>query len=536
LIALLAIGCGDPPMPPAAADAPAGPPPAIPTGEVVLGLAAEPDSLNPYLATRSVTRDVAYSLYSTLIEEQDDFRDGPPSFRPALARWWEVSADGLTVTFHLHPDASWSDGEPLTAADVRFSWQAAIHPDVAWLAADVKQDIRDVEVVDDHTVRFRFLRRSPYQLMDANDGVILPRHVWSAIPFTEWRQAPAARDPIVSGPFRLARWQPGQLLELVPNPSHYDPARPRLASVAFRIMPDPVAGLEQLLAGQLDFWDRIDPRQADRVRAAPGVTLRRYPDRYYGFIAWNCSREPFRSAEVRRAMTLALDRERIADTVLPGTARVASGPIPPALGDRLAARSPLPHDPAAAAALLDAAGWRDGDGDGIRERSGRPLAFDLIFNSDTPYREDIALLAQEDLAAIGVQVRPVRLERRTYGARGRDGDFDAFIGGWRLPTKLDLAPLFASRAATEGVNFGRFASDRLDAILEQAAAAPDRATALTALGEALDLLAAEQPCTFLYWQDRLVGLSRRIRGARPNAQSSLDRLADWWVTGPAPGR
>ena len=177
LLIVLATGCGGPEetRSPAAA-APVERP--VRGGTAVIGISADLDSLNPYLSRQALTRDVAYQIFETLMEEQADFGDGPPSFRPALAASWDVSGDGLAITFHLREDAVWSDGVPVTAADVRFSWQAAVHPDVAWLGAEAKEFIRDVEVVDTHTVRFHFTRVYPYQLMDANDGVILPRHIW----------------------------------------------------------------------------------------------------------------------------------------------------------------------------------------------------------------------------------------------------------------------------------------------------------------------------------------------------------------------
>ncbi|MCZ6650811.1 MAG: ABC transporter substrate-binding protein [Acidobacteria bacterium] len=500
-------------------------------GTAVLGLTADLDALNPYLSVRASTRDVAYNIYASLMEEQADFQDGPPSFNPDLAQSWEQSKDNLAITFHLRPEAVWSDGTPITAEDVRFTQEAAVHPDVAWLAADVKKEITHVEVLDSHTVRFTFSRPYPYQLMDANDGVILPSHVWSRIPFSRWRSDGPRVPDVVSGPFRMRRWTAGQSIELEANPRYYDPRRPGLGHVAFRILPDAVSGFEQFLAGHLDFWDRVDPRQMDRVLQTTGVALRRYPDRYYGFIGWNCRRRPFTDPRVRRALTLAMDRERIVRDIFRGVARVASGPVPPVFGTRLSGRPPLPHDPPQAMALLDAAGWPAGGANGLRHAGERTLSFELQVNADAPWRRDMALMIQEDLRRIGVEVTIVSLERGTYGASHRTGEFDAYIGGWRLPTKIDLATTFSTRAVEDGVNFGGYSNPALDELLARIAGAPDFTSSLPALEHALDILQEDRPYTFLYWQDRLVGVSTRIKGAQPNAQSALFRLADWSLTG-----
>lgn len=501
------------------------------SGIAVLGLTADLDTLNPYLSVRAATRDVAYNIYASLMEEQADFQDGPPSFKPDLAQRWESSEDNLAITFYLRPEAVWSDGTPITAEDVRFTQEAAVHPDVAWLAADVKKEIALVEVLDRHTVRFTFSRSYPYQLMDANDGVILPSHIWSRIPFSRWRSDGPRVPGVVSGPFRIRRWTPGQSIELEANPRYYDPLRPRLGHVAFRILPDAVSGFEQFLAGHLDFWDRVDPRQMERVLQTAGVNLRRYPDRYYGFIGWNCRRRLFSDSRVRRALTLGIDRERITRDIFRDVARVASGPVPPVFGTHLSRRQPLPHDPGQAMALLDAAGWTADGASGLRHRGGETLSFELQVNADAPWRRDMALMIQEDLRRIGVEVTIISLERGTYGASHRTGEFDAYIGGWRLPTKIDLATTFSTRAVRDGVNFGGYSNPALDEFLESIAGAPDFASSLPAIESALDILQQDQPYTFLYWQDRLVGISKRIQGARPNAQSALFRLADWSLAG-----
>jgi peptide/nickel transport system substrate-binding protein len=531
LLIVLAAGCGGPEE----TRTPAALSPAEPVdrpvrgGTAVIGISADLDSLNPYLSRQALTRDVAYQIFETLMEEQADFGDGPPSFEPALAASWDISGDGLAITFHLRKDAVWSDGVPVTAADVRFSWQAAVHPDVAWLGAEAKEFIRDAEVVDTHTVRFHFTRVYPYQLMDANDGVILPRHIWEPIPFDEWRTSRLDREPVCSGPFRVERWAPGQFIELARNERHDLPGRPLLDRVVFLVIPDAASGLEQLLAGEIDFWDKIEPRHMERLQRQPDVLLHRYPDRYYGFLAWNCVRPLFSDPEVRRALTLAMDRQRIVADLFRGTAEPASGPIPPLYWAHDGTLKPYPHDPAAARQLLEAAGWIDRDGDGWRDRNGVPFRFELQVNAESSLRQDMALMIQEDLRQVGLDVQPVVLERRTAGALQRAHDFDAFIGGWRLPTKVDLAVTFATASVEEGVNYGRYSNDELDALLAQSEQAADFRDAKPLLDRAQRLLRRDQPYTFLYWRERLVAFSTLVRDVQPNSQSPLFHLDQWWI-------
>ena len=219
-------------------------------------------------------------------------------------------------------------------------------------------------------------------------------------------------------------------------------------------------------------------------------------------------------------------------SVKPGPAArsiTASGPIPPLYWAHDRALKPHPHDPAAARELLETASWRDRDGDGWRDRDGVPFRFELQVDAESSVRQDMALMIQEDLRQVGLDVQPVVLERRTAGARRRAHDFDAFIGGWRLPTKVDLAVTFATSAVEEGVNYGRYSSDELDSLLDQSEQAADFRDAKPLLDRAQQILRQDQPYTFLYWRERLVAFSTRVRDVQPNSQSPLFHLDQWWI-------
>jgi ABC-type transport system substrate-binding protein len=138
-------------------------------GSVVLGWTAEPASVNEVISASSVVTDeVLFRMFLHLVEEQPDFEEHPPTFAPQLARSYEWSADHKALTFHLRDDAVWSDGVPITAEDVRWTWQAQTNPEVGWDSSFMKEGIKDVEVVDSHTVRFHYDRVYSKQLLDAN--------------------------------------------------------------------------------------------------------------------------------------------------------------------------------------------------------------------------------------------------------------------------------------------------------------------------------------------------------------------------------
>src|SRR5436305_1872056 len=185
--ALLAVGCRQAPDRAAGPEAAAGKPRR--GGTVVTGWTAEPGGVNSLILPNSQpTNEMLFRLFLHLVEEQADFQRHPATFKPQLAESYDCSADHKTCTFHLRKDVVWSDGVPVTADDVRWTWVAQKNPDVAWELADSKRWITDVEVVDPHTVRFHFSRVYAKQLLDINEGPVFPKHAWEKLPFKEWRQ------------------------------------------------------------------------------------------------------------------------------------------------------------------------------------------------------------------------------------------------------------------------------------------------------------------------------------------------------------
>ena len=166
--------------------------PALDAHTLVVGTSAEPRTLNPVAITAAEGHQLAGLLFLKLVEEQDDFM----SFRPQLAESWRTSDDGLAVTFILRADARWADGEAVTAEDVRFSHEVYTDTTVAWPSANIKARIREVEVRDARTVVFHFTERYLYQVMDANDGVILPAHLLEGVARGELKNAPFGRAPV----------------------------------------------------------------------------------------------------------------------------------------------------------------------------------------------------------------------------------------------------------------------------------------------------------------------------------------------------
>lgn len=511
--ALLLAGCGES----AATRAPAG----RAGGTLVIGSISDADAWNEYVARQNVSVNLLRRIYLRLAQEQGDTKNHPPSFTPLLARSWTFSPDGTTLTFALR-DAVWSDGVPITAEDVRYTWQAQTSPEVAWSGAPAfKSHIRDVTAVDAHTVAFRFDRAYPEMLADAVEGGILPEHVFRAIPFSDWATHDWSKERVGSGPFLLDDWRPGEEIVLARNARYFEAGAPAVDRVVVRIVPD-VTNLEtQLLAGDVDLLDGVPPQDAARLEAAKGVTVIAYDNPMFDYIGWNGSKAPFDDPDVRRALTLAIDRKAIVDDLLYGYGRVSTGPLLSSWWSSDPTLAAWPYDPKEAERILAAKGYS----------SDRPLTFELMTNAGNRLREEVAVKVQAQLARVGVRATPRTVEMKTLRQRATSGAYDAYIAGWRFSGKLDLRGIFGSRAVPpQGNNVVFYRSPRADALFDAIDAAPSWTAARPLYARLARLLHRDQPYTFLYEGRRLAAAGPRARGVVIDVpQDPLARLERFTV-------
>jgi peptide/nickel transport system substrate-binding protein len=534
LFTLVLAGCGGPgekggETPPAQTAAPR------PGGTAVICWSAASTGVNE-LTTQgtAITTEIIRQLFLHLVEEQPDFEKHPPTMAPQLARSFDWSPDHKALTFHLREEAVWSDGVPVTADDVRWTWQAQINPDVAWGSAFMKDHIQEVEVVDPHTVRFHFDHPYAKQILDVNEGVILPKHAWEKLPFSKWHDSADwfVQNLVVDGPFKVAAWQPQQDVVLVRNERYWRKGHPYLDKVVIRNIPDVASQMTQLFSGDIDFMPQVQTADMGRIQADPRLDLIRYWFRLSVGVIWNLRDPRFADADVRRALTLAIDRQTIVDTVYPaGTGRVAVSPVVQSVWAFDKTLKPLPYDPAEARRILESKGWKDSDGDGILDKGGKPFSFVLLSNAGNQQRIDAAVMIQDQLRKVGIRVEPRVVEFNSMIGQGTEGKFDAMVFGFQMDTSLDMTAQFGSQSTQEG-NFGAYNSPEFDRLTVEAMSKPDIRDAKPVLDRIQRLIYRDQPMTLLWESQRMSAVNRRLHDVKPTVLFSLFNLEDWWV-GPA---
>ena len=525
--ALLATACA---RPEAAGGGPTG-------GTLVIVTTNDADVLFPPNGATTTCADVSGLVFSRLADLTPDLNTvDDAGSRPSLARSWE-HADSLTLVFHLDPRARWHDGTPVRAEDVVFTYDVYLDTLVGSRFRPNLAAIDSVRARDSLTVVFHFARRYPEQLYDATYHTrILPKHLLESIPRGRLASSAFARSPVGSGPFRFVRWEAGAVIEVAADTGHFL-GRPRLDRVIWRVVPDLGAGVSALLAGEGDAIEVIPPRELrDRVRADSSLRLVPYAPNALAYISFNLRdrdrRGPhpiFGDRAVRRAVTMAVDRATIVRSLFGEEGEVAVGPTARAQWIWSDSIRQLPYDTAAAGRLLAEAGWRDADGDGVRDKNGRPLRFVLLLPTTSRTRQDAAVLIQEQLRRVGVQMLLLPLEFNLFEQRSQRKDFDATF----LSRTLDASPagilqLFASEGVRQS-NYGRYESPGFDSLVHRAIATPTRAAARPIWREALETLNDDAAALFLFSPPFQAAVHRRFDGVTIRPDEWLATVAGWSV-------
>ena len=504
-------------------------------GTLVVATSSDADYLLPPIITNLQSKTVVDQIFDRLAEIGDDMNIlGDRGFKPRLAEKWDWSADSMQIAFHINPKAKWHDGVPVRSSDVRFTFDLNTDPKVAGQAGSVlKPQIDSVSTPDSLTAVFWFNRRYPQQFFDATyHMLILPEHSLRAEPRDQLKAAAFSRAPIGSGRFRFARWTPGQSIEVVADTTNYR-GRPKLDRVIWSITTDPGMSFTRVFAGDVDYAEPLlNPALLPEVAKNTNVVRRATRGADYAFVLFNLtahkSTSPhplFGDRNLRRALSMALDRQTVVRSVFDTLAQVSVGPMTRWQYHADTNVVQIPFDTLAARALLDSLGWRDADGDGIRERNGKPLRFTIGVPSSSMFRQRAAVLVQASLKRVGAQVDLDVREPNTLFASVRAGDFDAFLNAIHAdPSPFSMKQSWSKLGArtSGGLNFGMYHNPVFDAYLDSAFTSWDLPRVRAMSRKAYDVLLADAPALWLYepTYSAVVHKRFRVKGMRPDA---------WWA-------
>jgi peptide/nickel transport system substrate-binding protein len=506
-------------------------------------LPAEPATLNPVIAA-----DVpSYFVYKYIFDPLLDM-DADKKLVGVLVQSWTVSKDSKTVTLNLRKNVLWHDGKPFTADDVIFTFQAIKDDAVESQGKRAMFDrIASFKKVDPYTIVITWKEAYAPGLSDLV-LYIVPKHIYGYIAGKgdAFNRNPRNAEPVGTGPYRFVEWRRGQYLTLQAN-DRYFRGRPHLDKLVFKIIPQAETEFAAFQTGELDLTrltpDRFDKTKGDQAFNKKARILE-YPTRQYFYIAWNQdgSNPFFKDVNVRRALALAMNRQGIVEKALHGHALLSSGPFLPGSWEADPSVKPLPYDPRQAAKLLDEAGWKEANGDGLRKKDGVPLEFECLCPQESLEMQRFLEFFQQDLQKVGVSMKIRPLEWSVFMGRTRRHQYQAFLLGYSVPDDpspygqfhSSQAAILQSAGEAVGENDFSYKNPAVDALLEEQQRALDPKARQQLLWRIHQALASDQPACFLFVPTSLAAISSKYQGVKVSPAgyglfSWYPAVLDWWI-------
>lgn len=528
-------------------------------GSLKTVVAREFELLNFYIQTSGEAENVESYIAEPLIGTDDQGQYFPqlveevPSVENGL-----VSEDGLTVIYKLKSGILWSDGEPLTSEDIKFTWEAIVDPDSGASTTTGYKDIESIETPDELTAILHFSK--PHAAFLSLFPFIMPKHYCGEpADMFNWEYN---QKPIGTGPFKMVEWVPGSHVVLERNDLYREEGKPYIDQMIFQFVPNTDTALIMLQSGEADIIYGATIDQVPALRLRDNIVIDAKPSRWVEGLWLNRSQpddgigdaEPphpiLGDVRVRQALAYAIDRQRIIDNLLyglsqPGTSIITTG------WARNNDLEPWPYDMDAAKQLLDEAGWTDEDGDGIREAHGAMYAEDgtklsLRYQAATgvQLREQVQQLVVEDAAAVGIELRidnaasTVVMGSWEAGGTRKTGNFDIiqYATGVRIDPQELMEGFYHSRNIPTaennggGYNYSRISDPELDKILEAAGATFDQEERAEYFRQAQEIVV--ESCVNIYLYDDLdvQVYNSKIQGWRHNIFLKQGwNSQDWWI-------
>ncbi|HOK10383.1 MAG TPA: peptide-binding protein [Candidatus Hydrogenedens sp.] len=493
---------------------------------LITRLSAEMPHLNPITSTDAYSTLVLAWIFDSLLDRNPQTLE----LIPRVAHHWDVSEDHLSYTFYLRQDVCFSDGHPLSAKDVKFTFDKLMDPTTdAPHLKNYYMDVESCEVLDNYTVRYHC--KKPYYQHAVMLGLleILPEHIYGK---GDFNNHPNNRKPIGSGPYILAEWQTGLQLVLSRNPNYWrkDEGQPYFDRIIYQIILDDNSAFLKLRRNDLDY---MAIRPEDWMRRAQSETFQKqfnifmYPRPAYNYIGWNLRREVFKEKTVRHALTLLLNREQIIKRLYYGMAEPINTPFMPGTPEYHNGVRPWTYNPEEAKKLLDASDWIDHNGDSIRDKNGTDLAFEIMTTNSNPIAEKILTVYQEDLSRAGIRMQIRQMEWASLLERVDSRNFDAVLMGWQMPPDPDPYQVWHSSQAEKGSNYVGFINEEADQLIEQARVCFDRDKRIQLYRRFQEIVNDEQPYTFLMAPKAIIAVDKRVHGIRIYPFGVYER--EWFV-------
>lgn len=506
---------------PAAADEPGD---QAPAGEAVLIIGRQDDgnSYDPHKGTNFAALEVLHALYDTLVTVDYDLK----TIRPLLATEWQISEDGKEYTFKLRDDVKFHSGRPMTAEDVKYSFDRLRDPANNFSESWVLESVEEVIAVDDTTVVLKLKHPDGELLLNLarSQAAILDREA-----VEQWGEDFGVLWSGGTGPFKWVKWEPEKEVVLERNPDYAwgsevfkNTGAPHVDRLIFRTIPDPNTRMLALETGEIHATRHVPLTEVDRLRDLEGVEIVPFERLHSWFLGMNLRKPIFADQRVRQALSKALDRQAIIDLAANGFGVPAQNMISPATPGYWegAAEAGHEHDPEEARRLLDEAGWTVGP-DGIRQKDGVRLSFALHGTKDT---ETLLTVIQAQFREVGVEANLDIMEIGALFEKIGGEDHDMHVMGFSYASAGEAFNLYFHSSNVPSPNRFNWVDAETDRLLEAGKAAVTDEERREAYDKVQEIILEATPIIPLYHTVGFIAVRSEVQDFRPHGLFGLGFL------------
>lgn len=473
---------------------------AVPKDMLVIGKAADPQTLDPAVTIDNNDWTVTYPSYQRLVQYKTDGDKGSTDVEGDLASSWKASDDQKEWSFTLKDNAKFADGTPVTAEAVKLSFERLLK--IGQGPAEAFPKDLKIDAPDEHTVKFTLSQPfAPFLYTLANDGASIINPAVLKEHAADDARGFLAQNTAGSGPFMLKSWQKGQQLVLVPNP-HYPGNKPNFKRVSVKIIGESASRRLQLSRGDIDIADALPVDQLNALKQENKVNVAEYPSLRVTYLYLNNSKAPLNQADLRQAISWSTDYQGMVNGILSGNGKQMRGPIPEGMWGYDATAMQYNHDETKAKAEWD-------------KVTSKPTSLTFLYSDNDPNWEPIALATQSSLNKLGINVKLEKLANATMRDRVGKGDYDIAIGNWS-PDFADpymfMNYWFESDKKGLPGNRSFYENSEVDKLLRNALATTDQTQRTRDYQQAQKIVIDDAAYVYLFQKNYQLAMNKEVKG------------------------
>lgn len=525
----------------------------VKNNRVVIGVSADVENVNPLYAFGLLEGNIRELLFLSLVKHQWDENIGELNSAPLLAEKWEWNNDSTSLIFYLRDDIYWSDSVKLSAEDIVYTFDlysdakvnSSFYGGFEKFYTDTEQQIdleKTFNILSPNKIKFNFKPGSKPNLFDV-DMPIVPKHAFLKISREEMSTTNIEANLITNGPYTLSNWKKNEaiILKAVQNAFLY--TDDMVKEIIFKIIPDENSRINQLKKGEIDLIEDVNTEAIPELKKHDHIKIITRTGRDYDYIGWNnidpnlyskskkiVPNKFFGSANIRRALSYAINREEILKEYLQGFGELSFSPVSPIFKSFYDSNiKPYEYNPAKAKEILTTEGWIDANKNGTIIKNNVEFDFKMYIAAGNPRRSFAATVVKNNLKAVGIDVTIETMEMSSFINKMFMHEMDAYMAGWTVPVPIDLQPYWHSKFERSPFNISGFSNMQVDEILDALEVASDHDEKAKLYKKIQELLHENEPTTFLYWIDIKTAYNSKIENINISPLGAIQHCWEWRI-------